>query len=74
MIVDFADAAADDVRQATRYYEAQREGLGLEFVNELELVVERIRTSAQSLALIAEGVRRVRMKRFPYGVYYTMSP
>jgi plasmid stabilization system protein ParE len=70
------DAPAQlDLLAATVWYEAQREGLGDDFVSAVETVFKRVRNTdefptAPILRLASAVVRRERTRRFPYAVYF----
>jgi len=61
--------AAADVERAAGWYEAQRAGLGIEFILELDAAVERASETPESYALQYRDARRVLLRRFPYAVY-----
>ena len=68
------DARADrDVESAYDWYEAERPGLGLEFLTELRSAYDRIVNSPFGYQVVALGVRRALLRRFPYGVYYDIE-
>ena len=65
-----AEAQAE-VQTAIAYYDSQREGLGLEFLLELERVFQKIQDMPRSAAsLDKRGTRKRLLRRFPYTVYY----
>jgi toxin ParE1/3/4 len=64
-----ADAQAD-ILAAARFYEAERQGLGFEFVDEIEHASTLIRANPLLFTLVDDPIRRVLMRRFPYGVFY----
>lgn len=59
-----------DVAQAALWYEAERSGLGGEYVREVDALFARIAESSEQFPEIGEGVRRGLLWRFPYGVYF----
>lgn len=59
-----------DLLVAAGWYEAQRPGLGAEFIEELSLVVASLAENALLYADLFEGVRRVFARRFPYAVSF----
>lgn len=68
------DARADqDVESAHDWYEDERPGLGLEFLTELRAAYDRIVDRPFGYQVVAIGVRRARLRRFPYGVYYVVE-
>lgn len=66
--------AEADLAEAKAWYNRQREGLGEEFVLCVEEALERIRRSPKGASEVFPGVRRVVVRRFPYGVFYRVDP
>lgn len=63
-----AEAEVDD---AITWYEGQWPGLGLEFLDELEVAIKRVRTQPQIGSPYKEtGLRRSYLHRFPYTIFY----
>jgi plasmid stabilization system protein ParE len=65
--------AAADVREAAFWYEAKREGLGAEFVLELDALYDRIAQHPLQFPDTGEGTRRALLRRFPYAVYFVVD-
>lgn len=59
-----------DLVIAARWYEAQRRGLGAEFLDELELLISSLADNALLYAMQFGSIRRVFARRFPYAVFY----
>ena len=66
-------SAEADVRQAALWDESKREGLGAEFILELDALYERIAQNPRQLPTIEEGTRRALLRRFPYAVYFVLG-
>jgi plasmid stabilization system protein ParE len=66
-------AAEDDLAEARAWYDNQREGLGDELLECVEEALDRIRRMPEAPAVLFEGVRRVLVRRFPYGVFYLVG-
>jgi toxin ParE1/3/4 len=62
--------AKEDLRNARDWYEAEREGLGFEFVDEVERAIERIETNPLSFAEVYRTARICPVKRFPYIIVF----
>jgi plasmid stabilization system protein ParE len=71
--VRFLRAAQNDLREAVRYYNAQRRGLGDDFREEVREVIERIKALPDAWHPIEAEARRCRTQRFPYGVIYLVE-
>ncbi|MGB7564298.1 MAG: type II toxin-antitoxin system RelE/ParE family toxin [Prochlorococcaceae cyanobacterium] len=63
-----------DLEAAARWYEAQEQGLGRLFLEEVRATFHRIRTNPEVYALGYRGTRRDLIQRFPYGVIYLPVP
>src|SRR5262245_16203267 len=66
--------AEDDLADAKARYERQRAGLGERFVLCVEAALDHIRRFPQAATEVYPGVRRVVVRRFPYGVFYRVDP
>ena len=69
MTVRFRSEAASDVVLAREWYDAQRPGLGEDFVQSLERVIDLVSALPEAFPEIAVGLRRALLGRFPYAVY-----
>lgn len=62
-----------DVEAAFAWYENERSGLGLEFLDELRATYDRIPDGPLKYQVIRSGVRRALLRRFPYAVYFAVE-
>jgi plasmid stabilization system protein ParE len=63
-------AAEAEVEEATRWYEAIREGLGAEFLDEFDAGIQRIAEFPHAWHPLGGSTRQHRLNRFPYGIIY----
>ena len=63
-------AAAADLEQAYRWYEAQREGLGEEFLATVDVALKSSAANPEMCPVVHRNTRRLLLRRFPYGIYY----
>lgn len=56
--------------EAARYYEAQRPGLGADFIMAVDEAVADPQEFPYRWRIIEDGVRRGLLRRFPYVFYY----
>jgi len=73
MTYRFLSPAHQELGQALEYYERAVPGLGLEFLDEVERTVRRILLQPEAWTRLSETHRRCRMRRFPYGVIYSVD-
>lgn len=62
--------AEQELAEARDWYEAQRNGLGDDFLAAIDPVFDQIRANPELYAPQYKSVRRVSLRRFPYVVYY----
>lgn len=60
--------------EAADRYEQDREGLGEEFIDEVEAVFRRIGAMPEMHRVVSDGIRRAGLRRFPYSVLYRVEP
>jgi plasmid stabilization system protein ParE len=66
--------ALADVAKARDWYDAQRPGLGAEFIEEFDRALKRIAADPEIFQKVVRDARRARLQRFPYAVYYYVEP
>lgn len=67
MILVLRDEAEADIRDAFRWYESKRVGLGGDFVDEVDAAFAQ---APQSFPIVYRTLRRIVLRRFPYLVYF----
>ena len=66
-----AEPAVDlDVEAAFDWYQDERAGLGLEFLDELRAAYGRVAEGPLKYLELRSGIRRALLRRFPYAVYF----
>jgi plasmid stabilization system protein ParE len=65
-------AARRDLAEAFRWYEARSTGLGHEFLRAVRVVFAAIQREPERHPVVAEDIRKARVARFPYVVYYVV--
>jgi toxin ParE1/3/4 len=65
--------AEADIAQAFRWYEAKKPYLGEEFIERVEEAIEKIAQNPTLHAKLIEDVRRVDVRKFPYGIWYRVE-
>ena len=65
--------AEAELQQAFEFYEQQAEGLGGDFLDEVDRVWTDIRALPASGSPSAEGLRRSVLRRFPFVVFYEVQ-
>jgi plasmid stabilization system protein ParE len=67
-------SAAADIESAFAWYEAQEPGLGSQFREQLRLCFALVARQPSLYQIVHKDVRRMLLKRFPYGVYFKEFP
>ncbi|MGP0066147.1 MAG: type II toxin-antitoxin system RelE/ParE family toxin [Isosphaeraceae bacterium] len=70
----FEPEVKDEVDEAYTWCDQQQGGLGEEFLEEIQVALERIQQNPELRAVIYRDVRRASIRRFPYAVYYRIEP
>ena len=65
--------AEADIAEAYQYYESCREGLGADFMLCIDESLSRIQRNPKQFRSVLDRIRRALVKRFLYGIYYTLS-
>jgi hypothetical protein len=73
MRVEFLQTARQELDDGFTWYEEQVPGLGYEFLDEIDRAVGRVAAYPRSAGVVAKGLRRVLLGRFPYGVIYGLD-
>lgn len=68
--VQFLPAARLELIESRDWYEQRSPGLGDAFVQEVDRQVQRIAENAAGFPLVLRDVRRARLRRFPYSLFY----
>jgi toxin ParE1/3/4 len=63
-------AARFEVVEAYNWYEARATGLGATFEAEVDLQIARIAERPLQFPVMLADVRRARLRRFPYGLFF----
>jgi plasmid stabilization system protein ParE len=71
--VRFLSSARSELREAVRWYNVKRSGLGREFNDEVKKATERIAQFPDAWPPISQSARRFLLNRFPYGVIYLVE-
>lgn len=65
--------AEADVAEAAEWYESQRAGLGTEFISAVQEAGHQLCANPLRYPLAFASVRRARVGRFPYGLFFFMD-
>jgi plasmid stabilization system protein ParE len=66
----FTSAALRELREAALYYEDAENGLGGQFIDEVEGAMTRILAAPEAWRMLSQRTRRCRTHRFPFGLIY----
>jgi len=69
----FQDKSLDEVAEAYQWYEGQLQGLGEDFIEELENILQKLRHNPQYFGFAFDNIRDARLKRFPYLVVFEIE-
>ena len=65
-------AAAADIEEAYRWYEARRAGLGQEYLESVQRALDLVMENPRAYPIVHRDARRALLRRFPYGLFYRL--
>jgi len=68
--VRFTSTAEVELKEAMEFYQSAREGLGAEFLAEVQAAINLIESFPLAWSPLSSRTRRCRTHRFPYGLFY----
>jgi hypothetical protein len=72
--VRFVATAELELKEALEFYESAQEGLGADFLAEVEAATRLMESQPLAWTLMSPRTRRCRMHRFPFGLFYQVRP
>jgi plasmid stabilization system protein ParE len=69
-VLVFRPEVREELNEAYTWYDNQQPGLGDEFLDCVDEMLNRICQMPESYAVVYRDVRRAVVRRFPYAVYY----
>ena len=69
----YTDRAKEDIELAFGWYEKQRHGLGLEFLNCIEISIQNILRFPKMYQISHSSFHRCVINRFPFSIFYTIE-
>ena len=73
MIYAFHPQAVKELLDAIDQYENYEPGLGTDFAIEVHSAIENIQSFPMAWPIIAGDIRRCQLRRFPYGILYSLE-
>lgn len=65
--------ASADVLEASRWYDERVDGLGMRFLDQLDAAMTSIRESPSKYPVYRNEIRRMRVNKFPYAVFFAIT-
>lgn len=69
----FLHLAEEEMTEASLFYEAASAGLGRDFLDDVERVIDGLREHHQLGHAVGRGLRRMLLHRFPFSVVYSVE-
>lgn len=70
MVIVYKTLAANDIQDAYNWYEEQLEGLGEQFLEEIDAIIPYLILYPKSIGVRYKNFRMVTLSRFPYLIAY----
>ena len=69
----FLTPADEEMSEAAVFYESNSSGLGTDYLNEVQHVIDLVRAYPELGQAIDQGLRRVVLNRFPFSLIYSVE-
>ena len=69
----FLSPAEEEMTEAALFYDAASSRLGSDFLDDVQVAIDRVRDYPQAGEVIASGLRRTLLHRFPFNLIYAME-
>lgn len=66
-------AASLEIEESRKYYDIEKDGLGAEFIHELEVALHEICKQPEIWRNVTPNIKRKALERFPFVVYYAIE-
>ena len=70
----YLSPAAEEMVEASQFYELRSVGLGVDFLDDVQRVVDTLRTQPLLGEDIEGGLRKAVLHRFPFTIIYSPEP
>lgn len=70
----FLDPAEEEMNDASSYYEAASNGLGFDFLADVQFGIDSVREHPYLGEAIGNELRRKLLHRFPFSLIYSVEP
>lgn len=69
----FLHPAEEEMTEASLFYEAASAGLGSDFLDDVQRVIDRLRANPKVGHVVGSGLRRMLLHRFPFSIIYSVE-
>ena len=69
----FRKEAFEDLQESYEWYNNRKEGLGSDFLKEVEDTLKLIQSNPFLYSAIHKDIRRALVKKFPYSIFYLVE-
>jgi plasmid stabilization system protein ParE len=74
LAASFRPAARDEFVEAAAWYESRQDGLGAQFVAQIDRAVAMAASQPERFPVVHRGIRRIVVRQFPYCIYFQVEP
>ena len=69
----FRSQADEEFNESAAWYEGQRQGLGLEFIDRVQALLDKILEDPLRYPIVLHDIRECIVSKFPFAIYYRVK-
>ncbi len=70
IVIRIEEKAKEDIKEASVWYNNQRNDLGKIFLESVKKQIENIQSNPKLFGITIKNIRKARLKTFPYNIYF----
>jgi len=71
--IELSENAQSDLRESSEWYDDQKQGLGEEFIEDVQNTFNKISNNPYQFQKVKGSVRRALLQQFSFGVFYIIK-
>ena len=69
----FLSPSQEEMAQAAVFYDTASPGLGTDFLDDVQLAIDKVRAYPEAGVALTQNLRRILLHRFPFSIIYAVE-